>query len=149
MNSDGTARRRLAPGLRPQWSPDGELIAYVNHGIVVMNGDGSGRRRLTRNGSCTPYRVGGCDWEPYWSPDGKQIAFTRQKGGRPVDLDVVDAASGAERRVTRIGSYPCGGSCDGPPLWSPDGKQLAFTRGAGIYVVNADGDRSPQTLLDA
>ena len=38
--------------------------------LYIMNADGSGQRRLTRN----PARDGG----PLWSPDGRQIVFTRE-----------------------------------------------------------------------
>ena len=56
----------------PAWSPDGRKIAFVsdrdgNSEIYVMNADGSGQRRLTRNPAY--------DADPAWSPDGRTIAF--------------------------------------------------------------------------
>ena len=37
------------------------------------------------------------------------------------------------RRLTYSGGY------DGAPAWSPDGQRIAFVRGDGIHVMNADG----------
>ena len=50
------------------WSPDGQKVAFDGNGdLYVMNADGSGLRRLTRNPAC--------DRGPAWSPDGRKIAF--------------------------------------------------------------------------
>ena len=57
----------------PAWSPDGRLIAFESlrsgswH-IWLMRSDGSGARRLTRDGR------GG--YSPQWAPDGKRIVYT-------------------------------------------------------------------------
>jgi hypothetical protein len=49
-------------------------IAFVsdrdgNTEIYVMNADGTGQTRLTKDP--------GSDWSPVWSPDGTKIAFSR------------------------------------------------------------------------
>lgn len=123
MNPDGTHRRRLVPGMTPQWSPDGRQIAYVNNGIYVMNADGTRKKRLTRSGgSCE----GSCDTNPRWSPDGKQIAFTG------TDVYIVNASDGRERRLTRTGGIAS-------EWWAP-GRKIIFTRtSGGMYIVKADG----------
>jgi TolB protein len=47
----------------PTWSPDGRKIAYVGDGVIyVMNADGSGKRRLTRN-AAPDFRP---DVQPAW-----------------------------------------------------------------------------------
>ena len=56
----------------PVWSPDGRRIAFLsrrdgNKALYVMNADGSGQRRLTRDASNSA--------TPAWSPDGRTIAF--------------------------------------------------------------------------
>jgi Tol biopolymer transport system component len=47
---------------------------------------------------------------------------------------VINADGSGQRRVTRSGVQP---------LWSPDGRMIAFTTARGgnreVYVVNADG----------
>jgi dipeptidyl aminopeptidase/acylaminoacyl peptidase len=35
---------------------------------------------------------------------------------------------------------------DGDPVFSPDGKQVAFTRGGGLYVVAVAGAGKPKLL---
>src|SRR5215467_3517090 len=66
--------------------------------------------------------------EPGISPDGREIAFS--SGG---DIWSVPAAGGDARLLVADGSY------DRRPLFSPDGKHLAFvssrTGGGDVYVL--------------
>jgi len=75
------------------------------------------------------------------SPDGRRVAYTvvmRDRPGRPYgQLWIMDLASQKSARV--------GGEKDaaGSPLWSPDGKWLAFqgsvSEKSGLLVARADG----------
>ena len=80
-----------------------------NAEIYVMNADGSGQRRLTRN------TVG--DRHPVWSPDGRRIAFESNW-----QVNVMNADGSGQRRLTRNGGR------NFAPAWSPDGQQIAFER---------------------
>ena len=126
MNADGTGETRLTnnPAFdgHPDWSPDGEKIAFERDfdEIYVMNAaDGSGQTRLTTGEA------------PSWSPDGEKIAFARG------DIYVMNADGTGETRLTNSPTF------DGYPDWSPDGEKIAFTRTVGdnyeIFVMNADG----------
>jgi Tol biopolymer transport system component len=96
--------------------------------VCVMNADGSGRRTLTRHPAY--------NFEPSWSPDGRRIAFAsnRDRNGDSLDVYVMNASGGDQRRVTRTK----GGTSSIDPAWSPDGRRIAFSSD-GIHVVNVDG----------
>src|SRR5436309_1793061 len=66
--------------------------------------------------------------DPQISPDGARVAFVRVKVDSAADeyrtsIWVVDAAGGEPRRFTS-------GPHDTQPRWSPEGRSLAFVRGA-------------------
>ena len=66
------------------------------------------------------------------SPDGTQIAFCYQG-----DLYKVNAQGGEAVRLTSQASY------EASPVWSPDGKQIAFASdrygNMDVFVMPADG----------
>ena len=66
------------------------------------------------------------------SPDGSTVAFC-YKG----DIYTVDAKGGAAKQLTTQDSYEC------TPIWSPDGKQIAFASDRDgnfdIYIMSANG----------
>jgi Tol biopolymer transport system component len=149
MNADGSGRRNLTrnpahDGLRgpdiqsalaqhSAWSPNGRKIAFVssrdgNLEVYVMNADGSGQRRLTRNPTY--------DGDPVWSADGRRIAFVTNRDGQP-EVYVMNADGSGQRNLTRNPER------DRAPAWSPDGTKITFqSRRDGndeVYVMNADG----------
>ena len=72
-----TFRRRYDG--QPAVSPDGKRITFVSNGdgnaeIYLMNSDGSGVLRLTRNVAD--------DSSPHWSPDGRRIIFNSNRSGK-------------------------------------------------------------------
>lgn len=136
---------------QPAWSPDGASIVYVDGqsvpstvqsrygALVIMNADGSERRRLTE----------GPDTDPDWSPAGRAIVFRRGEdisSGTEAndDLYVLDLETRQLRRLTDTGPLVF----EAAPAWSPDGLRIAFMRvtnstdfdgRATIHVTNADG----------
>jgi TolB protein len=113
MNADGSRQRRLVRETRPvdaprstsdneytmpapQWSPDGRRLLFVsrregNAEVYVVNADGGGQRRLTRN----PAE----DRDPAWSPDGRKIAFIRGPDGERA-IYLMDADGSQPRSIT-------------------------------------------------
>ncbi|MPZ14043.1 MAG: hypothetical protein GEU73_06400 [Chloroflexi bacterium] len=137
----------------PQWSPDGESIAFVTdrsspHPVLwVMRSDGSNKTQLT------PARSAQDAIDSFaWSPDGTQIAATRSEGSLS-QIDIIDVAQpGLSMQIT---DEP-GGAFD--PTWSPDGQYVAFaaregartrirvidmTSGQATTLGDADTARSP------
>jgi Tol biopolymer transport system component len=64
-----------AAALDPAFSPGGQRIAFARLGVglFTMNPDGTGLRRLTKNGR---------DSYPTWAPTGGRIAFVRPVGAQ-------------------------------------------------------------------
>ena len=134
------------PDVYPDWSPDGQQIAFTSvkvfdkpifvHGrpnwgnldIWVMDADGGNPRNLTDHDAR--------DSTADWSPDGQQIAFTSNRNGN-FDIYMMDSNGANLIRLTIHRAI------DGEPDWSPDGQQIAFTSDRDgnfdIYVMNADG----------
>jgi Tol biopolymer transport system component len=66
----------------------------------------------------------GQQFSPSISPDGSRVAYVWDGAGTNLDIYIKDVKSGAVQRFTHD-SAP-----DLHPAWSPDGKQIAFLRGA-------------------
>jgi Tol biopolymer transport system component len=128
--------------------------------LFVMNGDGSGQRRLTTDG-----RGGSNDWTaPVWSPDGRRLAFIADVGcpistsGSCSEIFVVNADGSGRRQLTHnLAEYN-----RYRPSWSPDGTRLAYVGNpldasgqktgscpCGAFVVNADGSGVKMLAADS
>lgn len=109
----------------PSFAPDGTRIAFAwardggDSDIYVMQRGTGDPLRLTRGG--------GVNRDPAWSPDGLQIAFLRQHDPESLDLMLVPALGGAERKLQSVRMNFV--SVEGSPrlTWTPDSRQLIFT----------------------
>jgi len=116
-----------------------------SYGIWVMNADGSGQRRLTRNPR-------GTDESPSWSPDGRTIVFARSRFVTTVPDPIPGEEHGDLYTVAADGGEPellLGGPTDDfSPAWSPGGEAIAFVRSGGtppfaIWLLPLTGGDRP------
>ena len=150
VDPDGTGFRRLTRtdgDVAPRWSPDGTKVVFERltdsapcdqcAQIWVVDADGESERRLTSLDENAE--------TPAWSPDGKRIAFSKidlepdDAANYEADVYVMNADGTEETRLTDLADV------ETEPVWSPDGKQIAFSTAKGvtdkgdIYVMNSDG----------
>ena len=169
MNADGTDLVRLTDHLvgngAPAWSPDGRQIAFTsrrfgNDEIFVINADGTELVNRTYHPAD--------DASPVWSPDGRRIAFTSNRSGnneiytmnteiegwRYTRKDGKEVSAEDYNKLPRIlrGQVIALGAdlsqlTDHPaddisPVWSPDGRRIAFTSNRSgnneIYIIDPD-----------
>ncbi len=139
----------------PAWSPDGKQIAFVRQAgteidIFVVPVLGGPERKLYSGTSAflSLYEYGNA---LSWSPDGKYLAFSGQRTPRePNSIFLLSLESLEKRQVT---TPPAGSIGDSTPAFSPDGKVLAFVRGASsrdveIYVMPATGGEPKRLTFD-
>lgn len=131
--------------IAPALSPDGKQIAYLSErnfffiDFYLANGEtGEVIKRLAKS-------VFDANYETFryisstssWSPDSKYLVFAaRSQGGD--DIVIFDPKRGKAARRIRVNI-----SGLASPVFSPDGKQLAFSGMEGglsdLYLINADG----------
>lgn len=135
-------RRRLTrrdDNNSPSWSPDGSLIAYFTGSdadldttssaeLYAIRPDGTGRRNLSRS-RARRLQLSGNGTGASWSPDGRRIVFDANSNGLlqgASELWIVrrdgTLAHPLLRGTQRLRAE------DHVPVWSPDGRRIAFAR---------------------
>ncbi len=100
-------RRERTNAVGPDWSPNGDRIAYAalnrrTWQVFTVNPDGTDRRMLTRRGE---------NEDPSWAPDGRHLVFAQQDSRGSVIM-ILDVVTNRARILTS-------GRLDGLPDWSP------------------------------
>ena len=107
----------------PQISPDGSTIIYARKSMdkftdqvvsdlwTIDTRSGSQRPLVSGQGSSSSVR---------WSPDGNRVIYLTTTNGKP-DLRLRYQDSGVSFSLAQLEQSP------GAPVWSPDGKSIAFS----------------------
>ena len=162
MDAVGSEWKRLTdhPGddSHPHWSPDGSRIVFNSprttpdleadwssqwHEIFGMSVDGTDLHQHTDHRTVCTY--------PSFSPDGTKIAHRKVTDTPGFTWDLSIGRRNSEVFVANLDgsnevNLSTNAAFDGWPVWSPDGRQVAFASNrAGpanvgqLYLVNVDG----------
>jgi hypothetical protein len=137
---DGKNAKRLVQGAAPEWSSrDEQTIFFWRGSRTVINADGSS--------AAVPAPDQDSEYASQvspLSPDGKRIVFYELHTGdqctEPTNL------AGPEIQCENIFLKDVDGDLElmlthgSNPVWSPDGKQIAYDYHGRIFVIKADGN---------
>jgi len=158
VNSEARPLRltsNAAEDIYPAWSPDGNQIAFVRHEgaqitIFAISVLGGPERKLY-SGTSAFYSLYEFGNALSWSPDGRYLAFSNQPSPRqPNSIFLLSLETLETQQLT---TPPEGFLGDSTPAYSPDGKLLAFVRGASsrdveVYVMPATGGEPTRLTFD-
>ncbi len=134
--------RSRHPLMSPDWSPDGNRLAYVSFEngrsmIYVQNVQTGARERISA--------FKGINGAPAWSPDGSRLAMSLSRDGNS-EIYLMHLGSKRLQRLTH--HY----AIDTEPTWSPDGEWIAFTSDRGgkpqIYRISVRGGKAERLTYD-
>ncbi|MCC6860142.1 MAG: serine/threonine-protein kinase [Bryobacterales bacterium] len=133
-----------AEDVSPTWAPDGQRIAFLRlsqkETAVFVSPAGGGIHGMITE--VFPTRIETTGRHLDWSSDGRFLAVADKRAAEePFAIFLVEAATGRKQRLTRPPANMVG---DSGPVFSPDGRRVAFIRALSpgvtdIYVAPAAG----------
>lgn len=126
MRADGSGVKRLTTHFGydggPFFSPDGKRLTFRRFApdghsaeVYTINVDGTDERKITD--------LKAMSWAPFYHPSGDYLIFATNKNGYAnFELYIVDV--NGQRPAVRATNLP---GFDGLPVFTPDGKGLAWT----------------------
>jgi Tol biopolymer transport system component/DNA-binding winged helix-turn-helix (wHTH) protein len=149
VGDDPPQQLTRGPGddLTPSWSSDGRFIAFSraaneHSGLFLVPALGGPERKLL---SMRPEQ---CLSQPRWSPNARQLVFA-VPSGTSCHVQVLSLDTFERRTVTS----PAASVFDANPMFSPDGRTIAFVRyrsfGLGdLHLVPAGGGSPTRLTFD-
>jgi TolB protein len=134
MRLDGTSVVRLADGMRPLWSPRGNLIAFER-----WNREAPKLFVIAPTGGREEEFMAG--FAAAWAPDGRSLAYLAPRqdpatGNRITELAIKGTGVGPVTVIERV-------STRNPPSFSPNGRWIAYATKVGreeeIRVARVEG----------
>ncbi|HEY7310070.1 MAG TPA: S41 family peptidase [Gemmataceae bacterium] len=118
LTDDGEVKRSL------KFSPDGSHISYLRArgDLWIADSDGRNARKLITSWNELEYD---------WSPDGKWIVYAQSDSDFNRDVWIIPTDN--SRKPFNLSRHPYN---DGNPVWSPDGRVIAFTGRRGLSEVD-------------
>jgi dipeptidyl aminopeptidase/acylaminoacyl peptidase len=115
VSLDGKEPREIGEGSSPAVSPQGDRIAFINREQVWWartDGSEKAAQLIRARGNCDSLR---------WSPDGTRLAFVSSRG----DHNFVGVYDWSNKTLRYLDPSV---DRDSNPVWSRDGKRIAFMR---------------------
>jgi Tol biopolymer transport system component len=142
----------------PAWSPDGRYIAFLRrtvqgNDVYVVPALGGSERRLIH--AAYYDHPASIISSLSWSPDGKMLAMGDQTSQKqPISIFLISMDDGNKQKITSPPAESMGDIC---PVFSPDGRTLAFIRLRGgwgalysmvgdVYVQAVAGDAKAKAI---
>jgi dipeptidyl aminopeptidase/acylaminoacyl peptidase len=130
----------------PVWSPDGNWIAFASDyggneqwDLFLVSPKNGQVINLTNTPDVS-------EMDARWSPDSQTLAFrAKPKNAAPYEIETINLRT---RKISAITQGTSAGLDNSEPIWSPDGTQIAYTRGdsgghsSDVYLADVTNNRS-------
>ena len=148
MDANGSEGRKIADGWAPQWSPNGEQIAYQNEIGLSIHDVATGQNREVVRASDLGYQY--FWWNSCWSPDSQRMVLLGVTVGRSEAVIVNLNQQPPQVRMRLSETVEMGNEL----VWSPDAQRIIFPmrstqeKRTRLFQMDPDGDEPPTPVVE-